>query len=289
MKRMFLALMATIVFIASSIPSSFAADTSPPELYNWRLDYDKVNISTSDALVSVRFILSDYSDIELPILLLKSLSSTQMTSFATVTYSHRSGEFLFYSATAIIKFGQSPRVWEWVLYPLKDVLGNSSTSFGPGGTYKTQVTVIDATFTDDILKCEGLVNNWNRQVELFQLLESKYSGEREIAVVRPNFMRPIEVIQAVNCNNKDFRFKYVTGGFDLMGATSELDNIRYYTEIAIRNRIYSENEAKQAAAEDKAAAKVAALKKTTITCVKGKLTKKVTAIKPLCPAGYKKK
>ncbi len=30
-------------------------------------------------------------------------------------------------------------------------------------------------------------------------------------------------------------------------------------------------------------------KKTTITCVKGKLTKKVTAISPKCPAGYKKK
>jgi hypothetical protein len=30
-------------------------------------------------------------------------------------------------------------------------------------------------------------------------------------------------------------------------------------------------------------------KKTTITCVKGKLTKKVTAIKPVCPKGYKKK
>ena len=29
--------------------------------------------------------------------------------------------------------------------------------------------------------------------------------------------------------------------------------------------------------------------KTTITCVKGKLTKKVTAVKPVCPAGYKKK
>ena len=30
-------------------------------------------------------------------------------------------------------------------------------------------------------------------------------------------------------------------------------------------------------------------KKTTITCVKGKLTKKVTAVKPKCPSGYKKK
>jgi hypothetical protein len=37
------------------------------------------------------------------------------------------------------------------------------------------------------------------------------------------------------------------------------------------------------------AAKLAALKKTTITCIKGKLTKKVTAVKPVCPPGYKKK
>ena len=31
------------------------------------------------------------------------------------------------------------------------------------------------------------------------------------------------------------------------------------------------------------------IKKSTITCVKGKLTKKVTAVSPKCPAGYKKK
>jgi hypothetical protein len=31
------------------------------------------------------------------------------------------------------------------------------------------------------------------------------------------------------------------------------------------------------------------LKKTTITCIKGKVTKKVTAVSPKCPTGYKKK
>ena len=30
-------------------------------------------------------------------------------------------------------------------------------------------------------------------------------------------------------------------------------------------------------------------KKSTITCIKGKLSKKVTAVKPKCPSGYKKK
>ena len=30
-------------------------------------------------------------------------------------------------------------------------------------------------------------------------------------------------------------------------------------------------------------------KKVTITCVKGKTVKKITAVKPTCPVGYKKK
>ena len=51
-----------------------------------------------------------------------------------------------------------------------------------------------------------------------------------------------------------------------------------------RVRVEAELKAKQ-----EAEAKAAALKKTTITCVKGKLTKKVTAVKPKCPSGYKVK
>ena len=47
--------------------------------------------------------------------------------------------------------------------------------------------------------------------------------------------------------------------------------------------------ADKAAAEVKAAAdKAAATKKSTITCTKGKMIKKVSGIKPKCPAGYKK-
>ena len=39
----------------------------------------------------------------------------------------------------------------------------------------------------------------------------------------------------------------------------------------------------------KASAKPAAIKKSSITCVKGKTTKKVTAVNPKCPTGYKKR
>jgi phage-related minor tail protein len=55
----------------------------------------------------------------------------------------------------------------------------------------------------------------------------------------------------------------------------------------------AEAAAEKAAAELKAKleaeAKAAASKKTTISCVKGKLVKKVTGVGPKCPAGYKLK
>ena len=58
---------------------------------------------------------------------------------------------------------------------------------------------------------------------------------------------------------------------------------------AAADKAASDKAAADLKAKQDAAAKAAALKKKTITCVKGKLTKKVTAVKPVCPAGYKKK
>jgi hypothetical protein len=57
-------------------------------------------------------------------------------------------------------------------------------------------------------------------------------------------------------------------------------------------RLAAELKAKQEAeakAKSEVEAKAALSKKITITCVKSKLSKKVTAVKPKCPAGYKKK
>ena len=63
-------------------------------------------------------------------------------------------------------------------------------------------------------------------------------------------------------------------------------------KIAAELKAKQEAEAKIAAelkAKQETEAKAALLKKTTITCVKGKLVKKVTGVKPVCPKGYKKK
>ena len=62
------------------------------------------------------------------------------------------------------------------------------------------------------------------------------------------------------------------------------------TEAKAAAELKTKEEADAKAAAEKAIRdKAAAAKKVTITCTKGKLTKKVTAVKPKCPTGYKKK
>ena len=67
-------------------------------------------------------------------------------------------------------------------------------------------------------------------------------------------------------------------------AKQKQDKLYLYNRYIADAKAAAELKAKQ-----EADAKGVATKKTTITCVKGKLTKKVTAVKPKCPAGYKVK
>ena len=60
-------------------------------------------------------------------------------------------------------------------------------------------------------------------------------------------------------------------------------------EIKAKEEADAKSVADKLAAEKLASTKAALIKKTTITCVKGKLIKKVIAVKPICPKGYKKK
>jgi hypothetical protein len=68
--------------------------------------------------------------------------------------------------------------------------------------------------------------------------------------------------------------------------------IAYEVRLAAELKAKQEAEAKavtEVKAKQEAEAKAAELKKTTIACSKGKLVKKVTGVKPVCPKGYKKK
>ena len=60
-------------------------------------------------------------------------------------------------------------------------------------------------------------------------------------------------------------------------------------EAKVKAEAEAKAEAELKAKQESEVKAAAERKKTTITCVKGKLTKKVTAAKPKCPVGYKKK
>ena len=65
--------------------------------------------------------------------------------------------------------------------------------------------------------------------------------------------------------------------------------VRAAAELKAKQQADAKAAAELKAKQEAEAKAVATLKKTTIICLKGKLSKKVTAVKPKCPTGYKLK
>ena len=63
----------------------------------------------------------------------------------------------------------------------------------------------------------------------------------------------------------------------------------YVAEQVALEKAAADKIAADKAAADKAAAEKAKVKSRTIICIKGKVQKKVTALNPQCPKGFKKK
>lgn len=81
----------------------------------------------------------------------------------------------------------------------------------------------------------------------------------------------------------------------ISGGSNKIAEEKAAADKAAADKAAADKAAADKAAADKAATdllaqqKAVASKKIILTCVKGKLTKKVIAVKPACPKGYKKK
>lgn len=107
--------------------------------------------------------------------------------------------------------------------------------------------------------------------------------EAAVETVVTSFKDGIFQVQATN-----FTFSSPTIKAKILSQNSNSDSNSAASELKAKQ----DAEAKAAGelkTKEEVEAKAAAVKKRTITCVKGKLTKKVTAVKPVCPSGYKKK
>jgi len=129
-------------------PSAFAADTSAPVLVDWKLIDLKTDISNGDGILRIQFSISDDSEISEPLSNVGSTTTTQQTGFAFPKLISKVGNISTYTAEATVKYGQAPGVWRWLLFPLRDAIGNSSQGFGPGGSWPINVWVYDKDFTE---------------------------------------------------------------------------------------------------------------------------------------------
>lgn len=102
------------------------------------------------------------------------------------------------------------------------------------------------------------------------------------------YIAPVGGSQAGIKNCNDSQQFPVAGGMTGITATHKFLALVKEAEDFVANEKKFEAAA-ELKSNQEAEAKAAVLKKKTITCIKGKLTKKVTAVKPKCPAGYKKK
>ena len=99
--------------------------------------------------------------------------------------------------------------------------------------------------------------------------------------------QPVQPWTTVSFDNSE-QFRWLRWHFWIVGQWDVVGN-QFQSLMSTEAKIAYELKAKQEAEAKAASAKAQAMKKTTIICAKGKLIKKVTAVKPVCPAGYKKK
>lgn len=295
-------------FMIFAVPSAFAADTAPPQLLNWSRPPISVSIIQADAVLTSKFVISDDSEIVTPRTFLRSLSTGQVTALAVVKEVGRSGKLVSYEATATIKVGQSPRYWEWVMYPLQDSVGNLGNTPGPTlgseDSVSTQRTIVifDKTYTNEMHRefqsCTWWVKHFNwflpRVYEAFKL----YPGDQNLEALKLIYTIPTSLIDEKSCESNPGKLNYDVESEKFIKFADDFGRALEKTTLIAKEKadavlkIKQEADAKVAAelkAKQEVEAKAAATKKTTIACVKGKQIKKVTSVKPVCPSGFKKR
>ena len=295
MKRIVLCLLLVVGFAMPIAPSAFAADTNAPVLLDWRLIDLKTDISNGDGILRIQFSVSDESDISDPLSNVGSTTTTQQTGFAFPKLISKVGNVSTYSAEATVKYGQAPGLWRWLFFPLRDALGNSSQGFGPSGSWPINVWVYDKEFTEaKRLTAEAAAAKAAADAKAIADKAAAYANRQEQIIS----VTPL-VSGSVPLSASGFPVKIVSTSNLSVFAYNSTNNVCVYENGMIRTKTSGRCViafSQEGNSEFKPASNMvldftiaAAGKKATIICVKGKLTKKVTGVKPKCPAGYKVK
>jgi hypothetical protein len=186
----------------------------------------------------------------------------------------------------------SPSTWSWRTLPADEVkTANGCFSAGDGikGIVTTNASAYSAgppEFKDGVLNYQVAAPHFNRDGTVFK---GDYTLVLDSKVARCLYKfssAPIQATISVVNNNGEPSIATTTvseknGWLRLVARNFE------FSSPSINVKLTQEAPLKTEATTP--ATSVAPAKKVTITCVKGKITKKVTSTNPTCPKGYKKK
>lgn len=352
-------LVSALLLLQLLIPASYAADTTPPTLVEWGATIGSGDISQNDAKITVTFVIADDSKIKTPVLILKSRTTTQISGLSEARQTGESGRLKSFEASVIIKVGQAPRDWEWVLYPLSDEYGNSDNQFGPKVSNHI-VTLFDSSYTRDSQLCEKNLLFYNQFLGKILNYEKQYPQFKDdFDLWRLKMQTPTEIQPSSICQGQipvwasKFEFQITNEklrdladgliakieAFATANAVAKTQEMKMEKALSFKEqaldladkveKLFTQLPSNQKAQYERDLlvparnlAKVAnklsldmnldtfilqvgttvsnllvkyekysekVPQRTTITCFKGNLTKKVSGINPKCPNGYKKK
>ena len=154
-----------------------------------------------------------------------------------------------------------------------------------------------------LLGVSGMCSKLGEKVSVFEtstksieLTCSNYNG-KVLTWVTPETIATIEA-ETAEMKNKTCKFgSRINSGWGMFVCGPRDGGFYYMSEEEFKVAVVKAQEEADAKVKSEAEAKLkteadakaAANKKVTITCVKGKLTKKVTGVFPKCPSGYRKK
>ncbi len=145
-----------------------------------------------------------------------------------------------------------------------------------------QAQYLDYTF-------EATVDNWKSKVIGKDSLGSKTFSLGETVFIRPLDSKKMHTFRATPVSPEFLRVS-TSGCSPLIKSLLPIEQKADPCSISVLDpNCKQEVVAGENAGSDTAVHPTSKPKVTVITCVKGKLSKKVTAVKPVCPSGYKKK
>ena len=183
----------------------------------------------------------------------------------------------------------SPSTWSWRTLPAEEIkAANGCFSAGDGvkGIVTTNASAYSAgppEFKDGVLNYQVAAPHFNRDGSVFK---GDYTLVLDSKVARCLYKfsnAPIQATISVINNNGEPSI-----------ATTTVSEKNGWLRLVARNFEFSSPSISVKLTQDapiktEVATSTKTAKKLTITCVKGKVTKKVTSTNPTCPKGYKKK